>query len=79
MIWIASSEKDTVTVALEERLGDAAEEAVPAPQIAETDFNGTRPEGLLGLIFLRFAEIRSAAQRAKLKAVSNVAGQINHH
>ena len=39
----------------------------------------TRPEGLLGLIFLRFAEVRFAAQRAKLKAGTNVPGQINHH
>jgi hypothetical protein len=79
MIWIAPSKMDTDRVALGKRRRDAAEEAVPAPQIAETDFNGTRPEVLLGLIFLRFAEIRSAAQGAKLKAESNVAGQINHH
>ena len=58
---------------------NAAEEAVPAPHVAETDFNGARPEGILDLMLLRFAEIRSAAQRAKLKAESKVSGQINHH
>ncbi len=67
MIWIASSEKDTDTVALEKHLWDAAEQAVPAPHFAETDSKGGRPQGLLGLIFLRFAVVRFAAQRAKLE------------
>jgi type I restriction enzyme M protein len=72
MIWIAPSEKDTANAALEKRLWVAAEQAVPAPHLTETDFNGGRPRGLLGLIFLRFA-----AQRAKLKAGYNVPGQIH--
>ena len=70
MIWIAPSEKDTNNAALEKRLGDAAEQAVPAPHFAETDFNGGRPQGLLGLIFLRFAEVRFATQRAQLEKAS---------
>jgi len=56
MIWIAPSEKDTDNAALEKRLWDAAEQAVPAPHFAEADRNSARPEGLPGLIFLRFAE-----------------------
>ncbi len=66
MHWIAPSEKDTDNAALEKRLGDAAEQAVPAPHSAETGFNGGRPQGLLGLIFLRFAEVRFVARRAAL-------------
>ncbi len=72
MLWIALTDKDVD--ALDKRLWVAAEQAVPAPHLTETDFNDGRPQGLLGLIFLRFA-----AQRAKLKAGYNVPGQINHH
>ncbi len=35
MIWIAPSEKDTANAALEKRLWDAAEQAVPAPHFAK--------------------------------------------
>ena len=70
MNWIAPSEEDTHNAALEKRLWDAAEQAVPAPHFAETDFNGGGPLGLLGLIFLRFAEGRFTAQRAKLEKAS---------
>ncbi len=70
MHWIAPSEKDADNAALEKRLWDAAEQAVPAPHSAETDFNGGHPQGLLGLSFLRLAEVRLAAQRAKLDKVA---------
>ena len=56
MHWIAPSEKDTDNAALEKRLWDAAEQAVPASHLARSEYNVARPEGLLGLIFLRFAE-----------------------
>lgn len=49
MIWIAPSEKDTATEAIEKRLWDAADQFRANP----------------GLIFLRLAEVRFAAQRAK--------------
>jgi type I restriction enzyme M protein len=78
MIWIAPSEKDTDTAALEKCHRDAAEPAVPAPHVAKEESQSARPEGLLGLIFLRFAEVRVIAQRAKLKAESKVPGQIYH-
>ena len=55
MQWIAPSEKDTANVALEKRLWDVAEQTMPAPHFTETVFHSTRPEGLHGLIFLRFA------------------------
>ena len=74
MHWIAPSEKDTDNAALEKRLWNAAEQAVPASHVAKAEYNIARPEGLLGLIFLRFA-----AQRARLKAEDNVPGQINRH
>lgn len=68
MHWIAPSEKDTDTAALERRLWDAAEQAVPAPitNLKSQEYSGARPEGLLGLIFLCLAAllIASAAQAA---------------
>ena len=63
MTSIAPSEKDTENTALEERLWDAAEQAVPAPGDAESVYHSARPEGLPGPIFLRFVEVRSGAQR----------------
>jgi len=61
MIWIAPSEKDNNNAALEKRLWDAAEQAVPALHFAETDFNSAGPQGLLDLISLRFDEVRFTA------------------
>ena len=52
MCWIAPSKKDVDNPALEKRLWDAAEQAVPAPHFAETDFSSARPEGLLGYDYL---------------------------
>ena len=48
MHWIAPCEKDTDNVALEKRLRDSVDRAVPAPHFPETNFISTRPEGLLG-------------------------------
>ena len=56
MHWIAPSQEDTDNAALEKRLWDAAEQAVPAPHVAEAEYNGARPEGRLGLIFPRRRE-----------------------
>ena len=75
MIWIAPSENDTDNAALEKRLCDAAEQAVPAPQLAKSEYDVARPEGLLGLIFLRFAEVRFAAKRAQLESPSPLGGE----
>ncbi len=51
MLWIAPTEKDADNAALEKRLWDAADQ-----------FHANS-----GLIFLRFTEVRFAAERAKLE------------
>ena len=63
MLWIAPSEKDTENAALENRRSDAAGQFRTCP----------RP------IFLRFAEVHFAAQRAQFKTKSNLPDQINPH
>ena len=62
MHWIASSEKDRVTGALEKRLWDAADQFRANSGLKSQEYSAP----VLGLIFLRFAEVRFAAQRAKL-------------
>lgn len=64
MHWIAPSERDTPTVALEKRLWDAADQFRANSGLKAQEYSGP----ILGLIFLRFAEVRFAAQRAKLEA-----------
>jgi len=61
--WIAPTEKDTATVALEKRLWDAADQFRANSGLKAQEYSGP----ILGLIFLRFAEVRFAAQRAKLE------------
>jgi type I restriction-modification system DNA methylase subunit len=63
MIWIAPSEKDTATETLEERLWDAADQFRANSGLKAQEYSGP----ILGLIFLRFAEVRFTAQRAKLE------------
>jgi type I restriction enzyme M protein len=60
--WIATPEKDTGTVALEKRLWDAADQFRANSGLKAQEYSGP----ILGLIFLRFAEVRFGAQRAKL-------------
>ena len=62
MHWIAPSEKDTANGALEKRLWDAADQFRANSGLKAQEYSGP----ILGLIFLRFAEARFAAQRAKL-------------
>lgn len=64
MIWIAPSEKDTATVTLEKRLWDAADQFRANSGLKAQEYSGP----ILGLIFLRFAEVRFAAQRTRLEA-----------
>jgi type I restriction enzyme M protein len=61
--WIAPTEKDTATAALEKRLWDAADQFRANSGLKAQEYSGP----ILGLIFLRFAEVRFAAQRAKLQ------------
>jgi type I restriction enzyme M protein len=63
MHWIAASEKDTATAALEKRLWDAADQFRANSGLKSQEYSAP----VLGLIFLRFAEVRFAAQRAKLE------------
>src|SRR5664279_3063869 len=63
MIWIAPSEKDTGNAALEKRLWDAADQFRANSGLKAQEYSGP----ILGLIFLRFAEVRFTAQRAKLE------------
>ena len=63
MHWIAPSEKDTASATLEKRLWDAADQFRANSGLKAQEYSGP----ILGLIFLRFAEVRFAAQRAKLE------------
>jgi len=63
MRWIAPTEKDTTTANLEKRLWDAADQFRANSGLKAQEYSGP----ILGLIFLRFAEVRFAAQREKLE------------
>jgi len=63
MLWIAPSEKDAASASLEKRLWDAADQFRANSGLKAQEYSGP----ILGLIFLRFAEVRFAAQRAKLE------------
>jgi type I restriction enzyme M protein len=68
MQWIAPSEKDTANGTLEKRLWDAADQFRANSGLTAAQYS----QPVLGLIFLRFAEVRFAAQLAKLaKTVSS--------
>ena len=66
MIWIAPSEKDADNSALEKRLWDAADQFRANSGLSAAQYS----QPVLGLIFLRFAEVRFAKQRAKLEKTS---------
>jgi type I restriction enzyme M protein len=63
MQWIAPAEKDTNNAALEKRLWDAANQLWAGAGLKQSEYS----EPILGLIFLRFAEVRFIVQRAKLE------------
>jgi type I restriction enzyme M protein len=65
MHWIAPTEKDTATVTLRKRLWQAADQFRANSGLTAAQYS----QPVLGLIFLRFAEVRFAAQRAKLEKV----------
>ena len=60
MIWIAPSERDTDNAALETRLWDAADQFRANSGLKSQEYSAP----VLGLIFLRIAEVRFAVQRA---------------
>jgi type I restriction enzyme M protein len=63
MQWIAPSEKDRVTDTLGKCLWDAANQFRANSGLKPQEYSGP----ILGLIFLRFAEVRFTARRAKLE------------
>jgi type I restriction enzyme M protein len=67
MQWIAPSEKDSATATLEKRLWDAADQFRANSGLKPQEYSGP----ILGLIFLRFAEVRFAILRAKLEAAGS--------
>lgn len=64
MQWIAPTAKDAATATLEKRLWDAADYFRANSGLKAQEYSGP----ILGLIFLRFAEVRFATQRTKLEA-----------
>ncbi len=62
MHWIAPSEKDAATTSLEKRLWDAADQFRANSGLKAQEYSGP----ILGLIFLRFAEVRFTLQLDKL-------------
>jgi type I restriction enzyme M protein len=66
MLWIAPSEKDAASTSLEKRLWDAADQFRANSGLKAQEYSGP----LLGLIFLRFAEVRFAVLRSKLAGAS---------
>jgi type I restriction enzyme M protein len=68
MHWIVPSEKDADNAALEERLWDPADQFRANSGLKSQEYSGGLPQGLfLGRFILRFAEVRSAAQRDSMK------------
>ena len=65
MHWIAPTEKDTASATLEKRLWDAADQFRANSGLKLQEYSGP----ILGLIFLRFAEVRFSARRAELAPV----------
>src|SRR5689334_13276298 len=63
MHWIASPEKNDATTTLEKRLWDAADQFRANSGLKAQEYSGP----ILGLIFLRFADVRFAEQRGKLE------------
>jgi hypothetical protein len=61
--WIAPSEKDAASTSLEKRLWDAADQFRANSGLKAQEYSGP----ILGLIFLRFAEVRFAIQRSRLE------------
>jgi type I restriction enzyme M protein len=67
MQWIAPSEKDTANETLEKRLWAAADQFRANSGLKSQEYSAP----VLGLIFLRFAEVRFATQRAKLEKAAS--------
>ena len=62
-VWVANSEKSVATNAFEKRLWDAADQFRANSGLKAQEYSGP----ILGLIFLRFAEVRFTVQHKKLE------------
>jgi type I restriction enzyme M protein len=67
MQWVAPSEKDSATDTLEKRLWDAADQFRANSGLSAAQYS----QPVLGLIFLRFAEVRFSKQRAALEKTAS--------
>jgi type I restriction enzyme M protein len=67
MIWIAPSEKDHDNEALEKRLWAAADQLRANSGLTSQQYS----QPVLGLIFLRFAEVRFIARRSELERATS--------
>src|SRR5688572_30069767 len=66
MHWIAPTERDGNSATLEKRLWEAADQFRANSGLKAQEYSGP----ILGLIFLRFADVRFAGQRTKLGSAS---------
>lgn len=66
MQWVAAAEKDTATNTLERRLWDAADQLRANSGLTSAQYSTP----VLGLIFLRFADVRFAKVRAGLEKIA---------
>jgi type I restriction enzyme M protein len=67
MQWVAPSEKDTATDTLEKRLWDAADQLRANSGLTSAQYSTP----VLGLIFIRFADVRFAKVRAGLEKITS--------
>jgi type I restriction enzyme M protein len=67
MYWIAPSEKEAADGTLEKRLWAAADQFRANSGLKSQEYSAP----VVGLIFLRFAEVRFAAQRARLEKIAS--------
>ena len=67
MLWVAPSEKDTATDALEKRLWDAADQLRANSGLTSAQYSTP----VLGLIFLRFTDVRFAKIRSGLEKMAS--------
>ncbi|MEK6795719.1 MAG: class I SAM-dependent DNA methyltransferase [Spirochaetota bacterium] len=67
MQWIAPTEKDTASDALEKRLWDTADQLRANSGLKSSEYSTP----VLGLIFLRFADIRFLKRRAQLEKAAS--------
>ena len=75
MHWVAPSEKENGSATLEKRLWDAADQFRANSGLKAQEYSGP----ILGLIFLRFAEVRFAAQLAKLQKSGDTVAFASSH